>query len=189
MKKVVLISAVLLSSYSGLSAANCSTPQSFNGQIISLCPGPQGEVGPQGPIGPAGPIGNTGLQGPQGDPGIKGDTGAIGPQGIPGTNGKDGVDGQPGAKGDKGDKGDRGAPGAPAVVNYAPLYRGIASAGAISQITVDQNKDFSVGLGVATYRGYSDVALGVAARINQSLLVRGGISTSGLVAGSLNYSW
>ena len=68
-------------------------------------------------------------------------------------------------------------------------YSGIAGAAALSQLQIAPGKDFAIGIGAANYRGYSAGAVGIAARINENLQVKGGYTTNGIAAGGLSYSW
>ena len=68
-------------------------------------------------------------------------------------------------------------------------YSGIAGAAALSQVQIAPGKDFAIGIGAANFRGYSAGAVGIAARINENLQVRGGYTNNGIAAGGLSYSW
>ena len=72
-------------------------------------------------------------------------------------------------------------------------YSGIAMAGAMAGLPqVEPGKQFSIGLGVGNYSGYSAMAIGASARINDNLIIKFGVGTSGnkvLVNGGVGYSW
>ncbi|MGJ7524810.1 YadA-like family protein [Variovorax sp. GB1P17] len=73
-------------------------------------------------------------------------------------------------------------------------YSGIAMAAAMAGMPpLESGKQFTVGLGVANYAGYSAMAIGGSARINDRVVVRFGLGTSSgskvLVNGGVGYSW
>ena len=72
-------------------------------------------------------------------------------------------------------------------------YSGIAAATALTMIPgVDPNKKFAMGLGAGTFKGYAAMAVGASARINERVVVKGGvgISPAGTTAGiGAAYQW
>jgi autotransporter adhesin len=72
-------------------------------------------------------------------------------------------------------------------------YSGIAMAAALAGMPqVDVNKKFNLSLGVGNYAGYSALAIGGSARINQDTVMKFGISSSSgrfLVNVGVGFSW
>ncbi|WP_034177522.1 YadA family autotransporter adhesin, partial [Burkholderia ambifaria] len=72
-------------------------------------------------------------------------------------------------------------------------YAGVAAATALTMIPeVDAGKTLSVGIGGASYQGYSAVAIGFTARLSENLKLKGGVSGSsaGYTYGAgLGYQW
>lgn len=58
-------------------------------------------------------------------------------------------------------------------------YSGIAAATALAMIPEpDRDKALSLGVGIGSFRGYSAVAIGASARINQNIKFKGGVGMS-----------
>jgi trimeric autotransporter adhesin len=72
-------------------------------------------------------------------------------------------------------------------------YSGVAGATALTMIPeVDLGKTIAVGIGAASYQGYSAVALGFTARITNNVKIKGGVSSSSAgysVGGGVSYQW
>jgi trimeric autotransporter adhesin len=72
-------------------------------------------------------------------------------------------------------------------------YSGIAAATALSMIPeVDPGKTLSIGIGAATYQGYSASSFGMNARITENVKVKAGVgvSSAGIAAGAgVGYQW
>lgn len=65
-------------------------------------------------------------------------------------------------------------------------YSGIAAATALTMVPeVDQGKNFALGMGASTYRGYQAIAIGASARVNQRVKMKAGvgIASGGATAG------
>jgi autotransporter adhesin len=81
------------------------------------------------------------------------------------------------------------------VGNVAKIaYSGIAMAGAMAGLPqVEPGKQFSIGLGVGNYSGYSAMAIGGSARINENVIIKFGLGKSSgnkaMVNGGIGYSW
>ncbi|MFD4837430.1 YadA family autotransporter adhesin [Achromobacter sp. NPDC058515] len=74
-----------------------------------------------------------------------------------------------------------------AVANVARnAYSGIAATTALTMVPeVDQGKNFALGMGMSTYRGYQAIALGASARVNDRVRLKAGVgvSSGGATAG------
>ncbi|KVQ61201.1 hypothetical protein WT23_20430 [Burkholderia territorii] len=72
-------------------------------------------------------------------------------------------------------------------------YAGVAAATALTMIPeVDAGKTLAVGIGGASYQGYSAVAIGFTARLTENLKLKGGVSGSsaGYTYGAgIGYQW
>jgi autotransporter adhesin len=72
-------------------------------------------------------------------------------------------------------------------------YSGVAAATALTMIPeVDPGKTLSIGIGAATYHGYSATAFGMNARITQNLKIKAGVgvSSAGVAMGAgVGYQW
>jgi autotransporter adhesin len=72
-------------------------------------------------------------------------------------------------------------------------YSGVAAATALTMIPeVDPGKTLSIGIGVASYHGYSATAFGMNARITQNLKIKAGVgmSSAGAAVGAgVAYQW
>ncbi|MDQ0017862.1 autotransporter adhesin, partial [Variovorax boronicumulans] len=73
-------------------------------------------------------------------------------------------------------------------------YSGIAMAAAMAGMpALESDKQFTIGLGVASYSGYFAMAIGASKRVNDHVIVKFGLSTSSgskvLVNGGVGYSW
>jgi len=73
-------------------------------------------------------------------------------------------------------------------------YSGVAMAGALAGLPqVDYGKTFALTAGIGSYAGYTALAIGASARVNQSTVIKFGVSTTSgtrtLVNAGVGYSW
>jgi len=73
-------------------------------------------------------------------------------------------------------------------------YSGVAMAGALAGLPqVDYGKTFALGAGIGSYAGYTALAIGASARINQNTVVKFGVSTTSgtrtLINAGVGFSW